>query len=90
MELDIKAAERAVPTVEDAANKVERSLNCEWEDSVHESFYGFVDVFFSINKKVQEICDNTKSVAKSVECVDVKKLQNVLNTLINSMPKEKR
>ena len=90
MELDVKAIDNAVSAVDEAADMVNKSLDCEWDDPVHESFYGFVEDFSATNKDLGEICDDIKGVAAKVRDVDVGKLQNVLNTLMNHMPKEKK
>jgi hypothetical protein len=87
MELDIRLAGSAASTVEDAARRISNSLECGWNDPVHESFYIFVDDFSSINTELAKICDDIRTVSVQVKNVDATRLQNTLNALLHEMPR---
>ena len=89
MELDVRTTYEVSSSLEQAINIVTNALDSEWNDSVHESFYGFIDDIANTGKEFIATCDEIKAIASRVADVDVSKMQNVLDNLNRNAHKEK-
>ena len=88
MELNTKAADSAQNAAQAANENIGKALKCEWEDSVHDSFYGFHTDFSETSKQLTDICQRITDIGRSVRDVDVEKMQKTLSVLRNHMPGE--
>lgn len=81
MGFDIKNDARA--SIDSVINKVAYCLNGEWNDSIHESFYGVLDIFRSAAKTVDDTISKLNSISAVVDTIDIGRLEMQLDDIIS-------
>lgn len=79
MEIDLSSVSQARQQVSSSVGEVKRSYDCNWNDSVHDSFMAFVEAFEAQVKKMEGVMNGLDKVKESLKSVCIDKLSKQIS-----------
>ena len=84
-EVNLQALSKANEEYKKLSDLLKTKYDCSWDDSVHESFRGYIK---SVEKSAENYNQNNKSaesILTSAESLQVDKLEHKVSSLINEV-----
>lgn len=85
MEIDLSRSEQIKSQMEESEQAIKHSYETEWDDSVHESFYGFINDYSSNVQSINEEVEKLKEIAEELQAVDIDALEDECSSLESEM-----
>lgn len=83
--IDLSSLERNAKEYFELSNSLREKYNCNWNDTVHDSYKYYVKQVEELSIELRKIKNNSISILREVDSVDLNRLEKKVDSLKNEV-----